>query len=318
MKIGIVRFSSLGDVIIASSLLETIKREIPGAEVYFVTKKIYRGLYEHDSRISNLVLLPDTSLYGISRVLKTLDLKIDIHKSLRTYLLRVLDPRGWRTYNSMRWERRAFVRGKRKIPIPPLYLRYNETVKDLVKRADYPPSLEAKNSGEEILKRRRLPLSPVIIAPFASRKSKEWKPVYYAEVAKEITKENPVFIVGAASEWKRGEEIRKDAGKGCYNLAGAFYLSELKEIFRASRCVIGGDTGLLHMADALDVQAIMLFTSTHPALGFAPTRKTTRVLSSGIECQPCHVHGLNRCPRGSFECLDKITPSSVLSVYRGF
>lgn len=314
MKFGIVRFSSLGDVIIASSLIETIKKEIPSAEVLFITKWIYKGIYEGDKRVSKTLLFPEKGLREIWTLLKReCEIKIDGHRSLRSFIIRKMSGGKWRLYDGMKIERRKFVRKKAGISIPPLYLRYNETVKDLVKNIDYKPRLEVIGKGEEILKRRGLPLSPFIIAPFASKRGKEWRIEKYAEVAKEISKENPVFIVGSPYEWKRGEEIRRIVGRGCYNLTGSFRLSELKEVFKCSKGVLGGDTGLLHMADALDVPSVMLFISTHPSLGFAPTRKTTLLISSDVSCQPCHVHGVNRCPIGSFECLEKISTFQVIS-----
>jgi heptosyltransferase-2 len=317
LKVGIVRFSSLGDIVIASSLIETITKEIPDAEIFFITKWEFKGIYEKDKRIAGLISYPQKGLMEIARFLRReADLKIDIHRSLRSFLLRKMSGGSWRIYNGMRMERRELVRKKKGIYISPLYLRYNETVKDMVRRTDYKPRLETNRYGEEILKKRGLPLSPFIIAPYASRRSKEWKMESYAEVAKVITRDFPVFIVGSPHEWKRGEELRKMVGKGCYNLAGSFRLWELKEIFVSSRGVLGGDTGLLHIADALDVPAVMLFISTHPSLGFAPTRPTTIVISSDVPCQPCHVHGVDRCPRGSFECLDRITPERVISAIR--
>jgi len=317
LKVGIVRFSSLGDVIIASSLVETIKREIMDAEIFFITKWQFKGIYEKDKRISKLLLFPEKGILKIAGFLRReIDLKIDIHRSLRSFILRKMSGENWRIYNGMRIQRRELVRKKKGIYIPPLYLRYNETVKDLVRSIDYKPRLETIGNGNEILKKRGLPLSPFIIAPYASKRSKEWKMERFAEVGKEIARDCPVFIVGSPYEWKRGEELRKMIGKECYNLAGSFRLYELKEIFRCSRGVLGGDTGLLHMADALDVPAVMLFTSTHPSLGFAPTRSTTIVISSDVPCQPCHVHGVNKCPLGSFECLEKITTDRVISAIK--
>ena len=313
MKAGIVRFSSLGDVIIASSLVETIKREIADSEIFFITKWQFKGIYEKDKRISKLLLFPENGIVRLAGFLRReVDLKIDIHRSLRSFILRKMSGGNWRLYDGMRIERRELVRKKKGVYITPLYLRYNETVKDLVRNIDYKPRLETIGNGEEILKKRGLPLYPFIIAPYASRRSKEWKMERFAEVAKEIVRDYPVFIVGSPYEWKRGEDLKRMIGKGCYNLAGSFRLSELKEIFISSRGVLGGDTGLLHMADALDVPAVMLFTSTAPSLGFAPTRRTTVVISSDVPCQPCHVHGVNKCPLGSFECLERITSEKVI------
>lgn len=317
MKVGIVRFSSLGDIVIASSLVETVKREIPDVEIFLVTKWDFKGIFEKDKRIAGLILYPERGLMEIARFLRReVDLKIDIHRSLRSFILRKMSGGNWRVYNGMRIERRTLVRKKKGIYIPPLYLRYNETVKDMAMKIDYKPRLEVIGNGEEILKKRRLPLSPFVLAPFASKRSKEWRMERFAEVARVLIKDCPVFITGSPREWKRGEELREMIGRGCYNLAGSFRLWELKEIFASSRGVLGGDTGLLHMADALDVPAVMLFTSTHPSLGFGPTRSTTIVISSEVSCQPCHVHGVDRCPQGSFECLDAITTERVISAIK--
>lgn len=314
MKIIIIRFSSLGDVVILSSLFETIYREVKDAEITFVTKGIYQPLYDFDPRLSEIITYPGESVFEIGRIIrrKRYDVRIDAHRSLRSFIVRKIGGGKWRLYENLRRKRREKVRSGNKEPLTPLYIRYNNTVKDIVRRVNYKPVLHTTGEGENILGRYNIDRPPLIFVPFASRKGKEWEPSHYAELGKKAVKEGiPVLIFGSREERKRAEEIRGMVGKGCYNFAGVFDLDEMKEIMKCAFGVVGGDTGLLHISDALGVRCVFIYTSTHPSLGFAPTRLTSQILSSELECQPCHIHGAVKCKTKNFRCLRIIPPEEV-------
>lgn len=314
MKIVVVRFSSLGDVVILSSLFETIYREIEGAEVTFITKGSYQPLYDSDPRLKDIITYPGKGIIDIVRIVreKKYDLMIDAHRSLRSFLIRKLVGGRWNLYENLRFERRVKVRRGDKSPLPPLYIRYNRTVANVVKNVDYKPTLCTKGEGEMILKKHDISGSPLILAPFASRRGKEWLPSNYAEVGRRAVKEGlKVLILGSLEERRRAEEIREMIGRGCYNFAGVFELDEIKEIMKVSFAVIGGDTGLLHIADALGVRCVFIYTSTHPSLGFAPVRETSMIISPELDCQPCDIHGALKCRIGDFRCLNAVSPDEV-------
>jgi len=67
----------------------------------------------------------------------------------------------------------------------------------------------------------------------------------------------------------------------------------------------------MHLAAALRKPQIAIFGGTHPRLGFAPLNDKAIVLTADLACQPCSLHGRNKCPKGTFECMKQITPEMV-------
>jgi heptosyltransferase II len=75
--------------------------------------------------------------------------------------------------------------------------------------------------------------------------------------------------------------------------------------------VISNDSGPMHIAAALQKNQIALFGATHPILGFSPMNNNATVICKNISCQPCSLHGSERCPKGHFDCMNKIKPIEI-------
>src|SRR5262249_18291168 len=79
------------------------------------------------------------------------------------------------------------------------------------------------------------------------------------------------------------------------------------------RCTVAvtDGSGLTHLAAARGTRVVALFGSTSPVLGFAPVGEGHAVLCRELSCQPCTLHGRERCPRGHFRCMTTIEPAEV-------
>jgi len=78
-----------------------------------------------------------------------------------------------------------------------------------------------------------------------------------------------------------------------------------------SRAVLANDSGLLHLAAAVGRPVVAVFASTHPGLGFAPAGEGHRVFVRDLSCQPCTLHGRERCPWGHHRCAGEIAAAPV-------
>ena len=83
-------------------------------------------------------------------------------------------------------------------------------------------------------------------------------------------------------------------------------------MLRASRVVVSGDTGLMHLATAVGTRVVALFGPTVRQFGFFPYRSPSTVLEVALECRPCSAQGGPACPLGHHRCLLEILPEAVL------
>lgn len=149
--------------------------------------------------------------------------------------------------------------------------------------------------------------------------AKRWPVARYAELARQL--DAPVLVLGSGKEAPLGTEIvALAAGADCRNLAGATRLDEAFALIAAARRVITNDTGLMHVAAALDVPQVALFGSSSPE-HTPPLSERARVLwlkndpayQPPLDCAPCFQRV---CPLGHLRCLNDITAQRVLQALR--
>ena len=145
--------------------------------------------------------------------------------------------------------------------------------------------------------------------------AKRWPAARFAALAQQL--HAPVLLLGAGKEAALGAEIAALArGADCRNLAGATTLNEAFALIAAARRVITNDTGLMHVAAALDVPQVALFGSSSP-LHTPPLSDQAQVIwlksdpayQPALDCAPCFER---ECPLGHLRCLNDITPQRVL------
>jgi heptosyltransferase II len=142
--------------------------------------------------------------------------------------------------------------------------------------------------------------------------AKRWPTYYFAEVAKHLAHEHQIWIFGSKNDHTLGESIRYASGDACVNLCGTTTLADAIELLASVRFAVTNDSGLMHVAAALDRPLIALYGSSSPA--FTPPLSTkAKVLSLNLECSPCFQR---ECPLGHFKCMLDLSPELVLAQLR--
>lgn len=145
--------------------------------------------------------------------------------------------------------------------------------------------------------------------------AKRWPASRFAELAQQL--DAPVLLLGAGKEAALGAEIAALArGADCRNLAGTTSLAEAFALIAAARRMVTNDTGLMHVAAALDVPQVALFGSSSP-LHTPPQSEQAQVIwlkndpayQPALDCAPCFERA---CPLGHLRCLNDITSQRVL------
>jgi heptosyltransferase-2 len=138
--------------------------------------------------------------------------------------------------------------------------------------------------------------------------AKRWPAPYFAELAQALAAQGyEVWLLGSGKDAQTGEEIERLSQGTARNLCGKTDLAEAIDLLAAASLVITNDSGLMHVAAALDRPMIAIFGSSSP--GFTPPLSgRARILSLNLPCSPCFKR---ECPLGHFDCMRKLTPERV-------
>ena len=140
--------------------------------------------------------------------------------------------------------------------------------------------------------------------------SKQWPEEYYAQVAKAwIERDWQVWLFGSANDRAGCERIRTLVGNSCENLAGHTSLEEAIDLLAMAAFVVTNDSGLMHVAAALQRPMVAIYGSSDPAFT-PPLSETARVERLGLDCSPCFKR---ECPLGHLKCLKDLPPERVIA-----
>jgi len=304
-KALIIRLSSLGDVALASVVIDPLLEA--GFKPYFLTFEPYDSLFEDDWRVTTLTVTRERILRAdFINYLREMsfDLFVDLHKNLRTLLLRVRLGGKWVSYKKDSLRRRLAVRFStfRKtyyVTISYLSALSNLTEKELSPLPRIEVSEERMNKVAELL-----PASPfVVIAPGARYLKKRYP--YFSALAHLIS-DTGFRVVWVGSSGERSL-VPPEVG---INLCGELSLPDLLAVLKLAEVMVGNDSGPLHLARSVGTPCVQVYGGTHPTLGFSLFPQEGEVIIRGLECQPCDIHGKGKCRYGDYRCLE-IPPEAV-------
>lgn len=140
--------------------------------------------------------------------------------------------------------------------------------------------------------------------------AKRWSEAHFAELARQAASQGwQVWLFGSDKDQPVAEQINQLAGGVCRNFAGMTALAEAVDLMSLATKVVSNDSGLMHVAAALDKPLVALYGSSDP--GFTPPlHPAARVIRLGLECSPCFKR---ECPLGHTRCLSEITPQQVIT-----
>jgi ADP-heptose:LPS heptosyltransferase len=324
MKFLIVRFSSIGDIVLTSPVVRCLKQQVKDAEVHFITKKNFAPVIEHNPFIDKKIYLEE-DLDALIPQLKTenYDFVIDLHHNFRTLgLKRQLGVKSF-SFNKLNIEKWLLVNLKiNRLPAMHIVDRYMETVKSFGvvndgKGLDYFISQE---DGKAI---ERLPqiFQPGYIA-FVIGAMHNTKKLPVEKIVSIISKINrPVLLMGGKEDSVAADQIISDiqthtsnnipisiGTENIFNACGKFSLNESAALIKHSEKVITHDTGLMHIAAAFKKEIISVWGNTIPEFGMYPyygdfEKRNLKFEIKGLSCRPCSKIGFDKCPQGHFKCM---------------
>jgi lipopolysaccharide heptosyltransferase II len=325
LRILVVRFSSLGDVLLTTPLIRALRRSHPAATISALTKQGWAPLLSANPHLDEVVAVsPGQSLVPLARALRAARFThlLDLHGSVRTRVLRLLVPGAWTGFDARRQARQTLIRTHQdfyrdRLPIPE---RYFEAARDLNVRPDGEPaelfiSPAAEARAEAWLARAGVDgdRALVALAPGAAHATKRWPMRHWQDLAAELVRRNfGVVLIGGTADRALAAEIMAPV-EGVVSAAGELDLQASGALLRRARVAVSGDTGPMHLATAVRAPVVALFGPTVEQFGFFPYRARAVVHQRAMPCRPCSSKGGPRCPLGHHRCLEEIEPSSVLT-----
>ena len=154
----------------------------------------------------------------------------------------------------------------------------------------------------------------VALAPGTVWNTKRWYKDRYAELAARLSADGlGVVLIGGREDQELCGEIAATSGTTMIaDASGKLSLLQSAELVRLSRILVCNDSAPLHLATAVGTPIVAIFGATVPEFGFGPVGDRDIVVETrGLSCRPCSIHGGDRCPIKTFECMDRITSERV-------
>jgi ADP-heptose:LPS heptosyltransferase len=313
LKILVVRFSSIGDIVLTTPVVRMLKKQL-NAQVHYLTKSSYVSLLKNNPYIDSVYQIQNS----ISEVIVDLkkekyDYVIDLHSNLRTQILKFRLGMPAKSFNKLNMEK--FMLTNFKLDnMPKIHIvdRYLETVKHLGVKNDN-QGLDFFLSANDKLDINIFPKNYIVFVIGGQHATKILPNEKIISIIKKVNK--PVLLVGGPEDAHRGEEIAKACDK-VVNTCGKYSILQSASLVQQATMVITHDTGMMHIAAAFNKKIYSVWGNTVPEFGMYPyleSEQSKRIEVKGLNCRPCSKIGYDKCPKGHFKCMQEIDENLFLS-----
>jgi len=313
VKVLVVRFSSIGDIVLTESVVRCIKEQLPSVEIHYLTKENFLDLVKYNPYVSKVhVLMNDWISIIKSLRLEKFDFIFDLHNNLRTRRLKwALQTKSF-SFPKRNIQKYIYTRFKRNVLPKNEHVvdRYFSAVSSLNVKNDYQPNRFYININNEIdLKSIGLSkkgyLAVAIGAQFNTKKLPVDKMTF---VLKNCPK--PIVLLGNKQDDIEAQQlIHSLKEQSVQSFCGKLNLLQSASLIEQAAVLLTHDTGLMHIAACFETPIVSVWGNTTPELGmfpYTPTRKSQSVVIevNGLTCRPCSKIGYQSCPKGHFSCMN--------------
>lgn len=310
MKVLLIRFSSIGDIVLTSPLVRCLKKQIPGVQIHYLTKTKFGSLLEYSPWIDKIHLY-DKNFDALIPQLQSenFDYVADLHGNLRSRWVRMHLRKPGASFPKLNFEKWLTVNLKKNF-LPNVHIvdRYFEAIRPLGIKNDQ-AGLDFSFCDCEIPPTNAYPEfidhQPFIAASIGgTHQTKRMPAEKWAELLRSVPE--PVVLLG-------GKEDRDQAKKICdflqqphriWNACGELSMGGSAWIVKKAFFVFSHDTGLMHIASAFKKPIVAIWGNTIPELGMYPYQTPHLNLEvQGLSCRPCSKIGYSACPKKHFRCM---------------
>jgi ADP-heptose:LPS heptosyltransferase len=296
VKILVIRFSAIGDILLTFPVVAALQHKYPAADIHFLTKPSNKAVLELLSSKVQPRFLQESLVQTATQLRRErYDLVIDLHNNLRTFLLQVLMLKGsWNRFRKLNFQKWLFTSFKwNTLPKVHVVERYAQAAKvnpTLVTLVVNNPALDS------------LPSNYVAWVLGATFSTKQYPLSKLIETIERL--DMPIVLLGGDKENTLASSLQAHF-PSLISLVGKTSLAEAALVLSKAKVVVTNDTGLMHLAAFYEKPMVCIWGNTVPAFGMYPYQSAPvfHAQVSDLSCRPCSKIGHNTCPKGHFQCM---------------
>lgn len=313
-KILILRFSSIGDIVLTTPVVRCLKKQLGNVELHYLTKPAFTAILANNPYIDKVHVLDKHPIQmGLELRKEKFDVVLDLHHNLRTAMIKAALGVQAFSFPKLNIEKFLLVNFKvNNMPAVHIVDRYMETTKELGVTNDgagLDYFIPQQDSLENVLGFRPKAQPYYTWAIGAQHFTKRLPNEKIIERARQL--EHPVVLLGGKEDVANAAMIQAALGENCIDFCGKINLNQSAWVVKNSVQLFTNDTGLMHIAAALKVPTVSFWGNTVPAFGMTPYYGAQEVEHSYVEnknlsCRPCSKIGYQKCPKGHFNCMNQL------------
>jgi len=307
----IIRLSSLGDILLATPFIRSLKEQYPSINIDFLLRQQYEDTLKYNPHLRNLYTLQENYEELTSKISQNkYDLIVDLQNNLRSYKLTAKSKTKILRFKKLDFRKFLLVNFKinRMKDLPQIPVRYSGTLN----------GFKLDDKGLEVFlpkgikSKLRKNGNYIALAPGSRHFTKMWPEYYYIYLCKMLlVNDFNVVLLGGRSDKETCDEIAKLLPK-TKNLCNEDDILQTVADMKKCMAVVCNDSGLMHAACAAGVPVLTFFGSTVKEFGFTPYNNQNLILeNNSLSCRPCSHIGRSECPKTHFECMKEITPQTA-------
>ena len=318
IKFLILRFSSIGDIVLTTPVVRCIKEQIENAEIHYITKPQFKPIVESNPYIDVVHVLKRSEKETIRELkLMHFDYIIDLHRNIRTAKFKNRLKIISFSFNKLNWEKWLFVNFKKnKMPNIHIVDRYLETlkvfdIKNDEKGLDYFIPEKDEVNLLDISEDFNNGFVGVVVGAFHNTKKLTKEKLI--SICKNLDK--PILLIGGPENKNEAEEIKNAVGNNIYNTCGVYNINQSASLVKQANVILTPDTGLMHIASAFKKKIVSIWGNTVPEFGMYPylSHPDSEIIEvKGLKCRPCTKIGFKECPKKHFRCINDLDEAYIV------
>ncbi len=320
-KILIIQTAFLGDVILATAIVEKLKLEFNDAKIDFLLKNGYQSLLSNHPHIHKVYTFDKSkkikSLYENIKTIRSqkYDLVINCQRFFSSGLISV-------------FSNAKEIVGFNKNPFSFLYSKSLPHLFDGTHEIHRNQSLIAHLTDKHPMK-PYLHIKDIDISRFITKKyitispasvwfTKQFPVNKWIDFLQKVPNQFKIYLLGAKSDLKLCQSIASQLNGDIEILAGQFSFLQSAALMQQATMNYVNDSAPLHLASAVNAPVCAIYCSTLPTFGFGPLSTTSYIVQTPqlLECRPCGIHGLASCPEKHFNCANTISIFKMLEILK--
>jgi len=323
VKFLIIQTAFIGDVILATPLIEKLHHFYPDSQIDFLLRKGNENLLRNHPYVDNIIVWnkKQEKLKNLLRVIKRIrqkkyDYVMNLQRFASTGFITAFSSAKLKTgftknpfsFTFSRAIKHEIGNGKHEVE------RNLQLIEEITDSSFYKPKLHPTREDFEIVSQYKM--HPYIcVAPTSVWFTKQFPAEKWIDLLQHTDRRYQFFLIGGPDDRNACDKIIEQSGlNNITNLAGELTFLQTSALMKNATMNYVNDSAPMHMASAMNAKTTAVFCSTIPDFGFGPLANHSKVVETeeDLDCRPCGLHGYNKCPKGHFKCAYTIKTEQLI------